>query len=187
MTAINFHKVTVLPGALVADSLYFVQNGNYAETYLTNAAGVAKSIGNSAMIAAIVDSHINTALADFNIVEIVADIQARGALSTARNLMALVLDATGDPTVTSGAALFAYRESTTQWLKIAEYESMDVTLTWASISGKPNAAVALIDDAVNKRHAHANSIYLDKISEAAGQMTYNGQVVGSLNWSTTNW
>ena len=187
MATINFHKVTVLPGSLAADSIYFVQNGNYAETYLTNAAGVAKSVGNSAMIAAIVDGRVATALADFNVVEIVADITARNALSTARNQMALVLDATGDATVASGAALYAYRETATVWIKIAEYESMDVTLTWASISGRPASAPALIDDAVGKRHTHANSTSLDKIGEAAGQMTYNGQTVGTPNWSTTNW
>lgn len=187
MATINFHKVSVLPGVLAADTFYFVENGNTAESYLTNGAGVAKSIGNSAMINALINTQLTAALADFNVIEIVATIAARNALSTARNQMALVLDATGDATVTSGAALYAYREATLTWIKIAEYEAMDVSLTWASISGKPASAPALIDDAVAKRHAHANGAYLDKISETAGQMTYNGSAVGAPNWSTTNW
>jgi hypothetical protein len=172
---------------LAADSFYFVENGGIAEAYVTSAAGVAKSVGNSAMIAAIVDGRVTTALADFNVVEIVADIPARAALSTTRNQMALVLNATGDPTVASGAALYAYRESNATWIKITEYESMDVALTWASISGKPVSAVSLIDDAVGKRHAHANGAFLDKIGEAAGKMTYNGQTIGGADWATDSW
>ena len=41
MPAIKFHKVAALPGALEADAVYFVQNNTFAETYLTNSAGVA--------------------------------------------------------------------------------------------------------------------------------------------------
>ena len=41
MATIKFHKVLVLPGTLEADSLYFVQNASYTETYLTDTAGVA--------------------------------------------------------------------------------------------------------------------------------------------------
>jgi hypothetical protein len=39
----------------------------------------------------------------------------------------IVQDASGDPTVTSGAALYYYRESDTSFNKLSEYESLDVT------------------------------------------------------------
>jgi hypothetical protein len=187
MAALRFHKVTSLPGTLDADSIYFVQAGAYSETYITDSAGMAKSVGNSAMIQAIVAN----ALADLNTVEVVADIAARNALTDTapektRNLMAMVLDATGDGTVAAGAALYVYREATDTWTKIAEYESMDVTLTWAAISGKPASAVALIDDAVTKRHAHVNQAQLDKIGESGGAITYDGSPVGA-SWTTLNW
>lgn len=51
------------------------------------------------------------------------------------------------------------------------------TISWAKLSGAPTSAVQDIDDAVTKRHAHANAVHLDKISEADGKMTYNGEAV----------
>lgn len=186
MTALKFHKVTTLPGTLDGNALYFVQNGTFSETYVTNSAGVARAIGNSVMIQSIADARIALAMADLDVVQIVADITARNALTLTRNAMVLVLDATGDSTVASGAALYAFRESTTSWIKLAEYESMDVTLTWGAISGRPTSAVSLIDDAVTKRHTHANLAVLDDLGDAAGALTYGGDPVGA-SWSTLNW
>ena len=46
-------------------------------------------------------------------------------------------------------------------------------VNWNVIVGRPNSAVADIDDAVAKKHAHANAAQLDKISEVDGVMAYN--------------
>jgi hypothetical protein len=188
MAALRFHKVTSLPGTLEADAVYFVQSGTVAETYVTNSAGVARSVGNTAMISSVANSLISSALADMDVLQIVADITARNALSLTRNAMALVIDATGDATVTAGAALYAYRESNTSWIKITEYEALseNITLAWSAITGKPASAVSLIDDAVTKRHTHANLTFLNKIGESAGALTYDGASVGA-SWNTTNW
>jgi hypothetical protein len=188
MTAVNFFKVATLPGSLQADAFYFVSNGSYAEGYVTNSAGVARSIGNSSMINALADARISTALSNQNIVEIAADITARNALGSAstRNLLILVTNATGDATVSSGAALYAYNAGNTTYTKVSEYESLDVTLAWANITGAPASAPSLIDDAVTKRHAHTNSAVLDLLGESSGALTYNGQAVAA-NWTTNNW
>ena len=185
--ALNFFKVATLPGSLTADSFYYVENGTYAESYVTDTSGVAHAIGNSAMINALAGAVVTSALADYNTVEIVADIAARNALTLARNTTVLVLDASADATVDSGSALYAYRESDTSWIKLTEYESVDVALTWANLSGKPSSAPSQIDDAVAKRHTHANSAELAKIGEADGAMTYDGDPVGAPVWSTTAW
>lgn len=50
MVIIKFFKVTVLPSVPVANAFYYVENGDYAEAYLTNASGVLKKVGNSEMI-----------------------------------------------------------------------------------------------------------------------------------------
>ena len=50
MAGVRFYKVTALPTPLVPDAFYYVQNGNYAEAYLTNSNGVAKKVGNTQMI-----------------------------------------------------------------------------------------------------------------------------------------
>jgi hypothetical protein len=50
MAAVKFYKVTSTPTTWVADSLYFVQNGTYAEIYLTSSLGEPKKVGNTQMI-----------------------------------------------------------------------------------------------------------------------------------------
>jgi len=50
MAEVKFYKVTSLPQVLVANSFYYVENGNYAEAYLTDDTGVAKKVGNTVMI-----------------------------------------------------------------------------------------------------------------------------------------
>jgi hypothetical protein len=50
MAAVKFFKVTSLPATLVSNAFYYVQNGNYAEQYITDNAGVAKKVGNTQMI-----------------------------------------------------------------------------------------------------------------------------------------
>lgn len=180
---IKFVKATTLPGTLDPDSFYFIENGTYAESYLTDSTGAARSIGNSAMINTLAGAVVSAA----NNMRVVADIAARNALNPTSVTMALVLDATGDATVSSGAATYVWNEGPDAWVKIAEYESMDVVVTWASISGKPTSAVADIDDAVAKRHTHSNLTQLNKIGEdGAGHLTYNGSAV-SVHWDTNNW
>lgn len=180
---IKFVKATTLPGVLDPDSFYFIENGTYAESYLTNSSGVARSVGNSAMINALAGAVVSAA----NAMSVVANIAARDALAPTSVTMALVLDASADPTVNSGAATYVWNEGPDVWVKIAEYESMDVTVTWASISGKPTSSVADIDDAVSKKHTHANLANLNKIGEdAQGHLTYNGAAVG-VHWDTNNW
>ena len=52
-------------------------------------------------------------------------------------LTVIVVDATADPTVSSGSAWYVYTGY--GWAKTAESESMDVVLEWANIQGKPTA------------------------------------------------
>lgn len=47
-------------------------------------------------------------------------------------------------------------------------------IAWAVITGKPNSSVEDIDDAVAKKHEHANAEQLAKVKEADGVMTYDG-------------
>ena len=50
MAYVRFFKVTSLPATLEPDAFYYVENGDYAEAYLTDTSGVAKKIGNTDMI-----------------------------------------------------------------------------------------------------------------------------------------
>jgi hypothetical protein len=183
----KFFKVAVLPGVLEADAFYFVENANFAESYLTDSVGSAHSIGNTVMIEAIANVLIAAAVANINQVKVVADIAARDALADpGYNQMVLVTDAAADATVDAGAALYVFNTAGNTYTKVAEYEGMDLSITWASITGKPGSTPAEIDDAVTKRHAHANMAQLNKIGEAGGAMTYDGAAIAA-SWTETAW
>ena len=53
---------------------------------------------------------------------VVADITERNALTPSNGSLALVLDASADATVDSGAATYVWRTSTTSWIKVSEAE-----------------------------------------------------------------
>jgi hypothetical protein len=187
MADFNIHKVTALPGTLQANSMYVVTDGSSAdhvEVYFTNNAGTAsRHLPTKAEI----DGWIAAAIASAGAVRIVADIQERNALTLNADTVVLVLNASADTTVASGAATYAYRKSNTSWTKISEAESMDVALSWANLAGKPASAVGLIDDAVTKRHEHANKTQLDKIGQdAQGHMTYDGNSP-RISWNPKPW
>ena len=87
-----------------------------------------------------------------------------------------VTDATGDPTVTKGAAEYIWDGG--KWVKTYEAESLDLVLDWALIQNKPSSAVGDIDDAVTKRHDHANKAdVLDKLTAQDGKLLFDGKPV----------
>jgi len=176
MATVKIHKTTTLPGTLEGHAVYLVapaSKPNYVEMYVTNAAGsAARRIINSDDIQAMIDAAVASVSGGL---EIVADIAARDALTPTNGKYVLVLDASADPTVNSGAASYVWRAATSQWIKLTEYESMDLTITWAMIQGKPNSAPSAIDAAVANSHTHANMTQLGKVGEDAnGDFTYNG-------------
>lgn len=183
---ITFHQVTVLPGTLAADAIYAVTVGaNQLELYITNNDGtLARRIINEADVQTLIDAALVAAESPFLIV---ANIVERDALSLTANTLVLVLDASADATVDTGAALYAYRQSTGTYLKISEFESLDITINWADIQDKPTSSAAAIDSAVANSHIHANKTELDKIGEDAnGDLTYDGSLP-RIGWDTNNW
>lgn len=182
MAKTKFFKRSALPTTWEANAFYFIVNSNFAESYVTSSAGVPKAIGNSEMINSLIDNKI----AGMNMLEIVGTIAQRDALTLTANAMVLVTDATGDPTVGTGAALYAYSKANNSFTKVAEYESMDVTLQWSNIQGRPNSTPASIDLAVQNSHTHSNKAQLDKVSEdASGEISYNGSTVRP--WDVVDW
>ena len=178
MAVLRHHKVTGLPGTLAPHSVYYVAppaKPDYIEVYVTDATGSsAKRLFREEDVQALIDA----ALASFGSTEVVADITERDALTPLNGTTVLVLDASDDATVTSGAATYIYREATTTWVKISESESMDIALTWAALSGKPTSSPASIDAAVGNSHTHANLTQLGLIGQdGGGELTYNGQNV----------
>lgn len=188
MSTFKIYRETALPGTLQPYSVYLIapaSDPTLVEVVVTNSDATAnRHVINKADIQSMIDTSM--AAAGANDLAIVADIPARDALAPTGNLYAYVTDATGDATVTSGGATYLYNHATTTWLKVSEAESMDVVLQWANIQGGPSSTPANIDDAVTKRHTHANATQLGKIDEAGGEMTYGGVQV-KTEWSSTGW
>lgn len=187
---IKFFKETAMPATPVANAVYFIApagSSTLAEVFVTSSTGVARNVISKAEIQAL----ITAAITARNELMIAADIAARDALVLTEARYVLVKDASSDTTVTSGSATYVYDPAGTtpanKWFKVSESESMDIQLTWAALQGKPTSSVADIDDAVAKRHSHANKTQLDKVGEdAQGNLTYNG-ALPSAGWSTTGW
>lgn len=186
MATFKIYRETALPGTPVNDSLYVVAPAgtpNYFELYVVNSTGSVRRIPTEADIT----SKINAALGAANELTVVADITARNALSPTRVMQVMVIDATADTSVVSGAATYLYDLANTTWIKVSEAESLDVVLNWSSIVGKPTSTAAAIDAAVSASHSHTNKSSLDKIGESAGgKLTYNGAEI-STDWASTGW
>lgn len=184
--AITLHKTTAVPGTYAANELYCVTSANtdHFELYLTNNAGTAiRRIPTEADI----NTLIANAIVAAGSAEIVDDITARDALTLTKNTTVVVVDATGDATVTAGAAEYLWDNANSAWIKLSEFESQDIALTWAALTGKPTSTPAAIDTAVTNSHTHANKTELDKIGQLAdGNLSYDGAYVKTA-FETTAW
>lgn len=182
----QFVRVTSEPTELVANTIYLIQDGasDLAITVVgTTAASVRRTVARSA-----ISTMISNAIAGLdNLSEalVVANITARDALTPAHNVFCLVKDATGDVTVAAGAALYFYEFATETWIKLSEYESMDVVI--------PNQEILedLSDDngslAYGGQVVTPNRAILAALSDSSGELQYNGQPIGGVTSGTNQW
>jgi len=177
---LGIQRVAVLPSVenLISNTVYFVKGATSTTMELVmvgSSTNEVRHVINQAEIAQMIANSV----AEFSKPRVVAGIAERDALVLTTNTLVMVKDATGDGTVTSGAALYFYDTDATLpadvWTKVSEYESLDVVMRWENIVGRPTASAADIDDAVSKRHTHANLADLDLIGTSAeGFLMHNG-------------
>lgn len=189
MATFKIFRETVLPSTLEPYAVYVVapsSKPNYVEIYVSNSTGSnARRVLTDTDIQGMINASIS-GIAGSGL-QVVANITARNALSPTSNLLVLVLDATGDNTVASGAATYVYRLSNTSWVKVSESESLDMILNWSNIQGKPSSSASAIDNAVANSHTHSNKTQLDKIGQNSdGFLTYDGSLPVTA-WSNIAW
>lgn len=169
---LKFRKVTALPSVYEGSTMYMVAdsvNAALFEMYLSSSDGLSvRHLLNKSEIQTMISTSVAGSIAGMGTMSVVSNIAARNALAPATTSMALVLDATADTSVAVGAATYVYDAATTTWIKVAEYESMDVVLQWSNIVGRPTSTPAQIDTAVTNTHTHANKPVLDGLSIEAG-------------------
>lgn len=92
-----------------------------------------------------------------------ADIDARNALieNMSKNSFVMVADASADPTVDTGSALYFRNVDTNTWTKVAEYESMDIII--------PNLDI------------------LADLGDDGGLLTYKGTLVATVQHTGSEW
>lgn len=187
MPQLRFYAVAQLPNTLEPDSFYFVENGDYAESYLTSSNGTPRLVGNTLMIGEIIAEEAGN-WGGSDRVTIVDDIPARDALASGvgTNLMVMVLDASADSTVDKGSAMYVYQLSADAWHKVSEYESMDLVLSWDTLQGRPASSPQEIDTSVEQAHEHANAAVLEKLDDTGGVLTYKGTPLRTP-WETKDW
>lgn len=188
MTKLDFRAVSVLPADLAPNTFYFVQNGTYAESFLTTVDGALRRIGNSRMVQDIVRTEL---LEHYkNNLEVAVDIPARNALGVlaTRSFMVIVIDATDDPGVSEGSALYAYDYQFQEWYLLTAYGTAATSVAWADVTGKPNSSKNQLDEAVAKSHTHDNTDTLVLLGTAAdGTLLFSGNKIGSARWTGEEW
>ena len=93
-----------------------------------------------------------------------------------------VLDASDDPDVDYGAALYLVRRDyqdniTFEKLAKSETFSSDPVVIWDKIEGKPSNSVKELDEAVELKHSHNNTSVLDKLGEQNDMLTFDNKAI----------
>lgn len=182
---LRIYRNTTAPtvGNAEASAMYIVKDANAASRarlYVTSSDG-AEVREVSGLSESEVNTLIDSKLLSHKELLFTSTITTRDNLALDRDTLVLVQDATGDSTVNSGAAYYYYVAGTNTWNKVAEFEGMDLTVTWDSIDGRPNVTVAQLEQAVAMMHEHANKAILDGIS-----LDTNGfAIINNINYRYT--
>ena len=189
MSNLNIKRVRALPGVVEANTLYMVINASDTKLIDLYVSGSDSSDLKHILTKEDIAGLITASISSLSALRVIPNIAARDALKLTANTMALVLDATGDLTglVSKGGAMYLWSIDTLTWTKVSEYESMDMSLKWGSIDGKPSSTVADIDLAVTNSHTHSNKTLLDKLTaDVDGNLMYDSKYA-STNFSVVEW
>lgn len=196
MSALRILRASSLPASPALrekNCMYLVKQPGKTtfDMYVVDAAGNAFSGFTSERLIEVIAEYSNTTRET----ETVANIAARNALVNPGNRLVFVDDATGDPTVEYGSALYYYKASTASYVKVWAADgsagggggSSSGPVQWADIIGRPNVSSGALESAVANSHVHANKDLLDKLSVVGGELHYNGAKVASVYMGATNW
>ncbi len=182
MAILNIHRVNELPTALEAHALYVLRKQEFgrAELIFTSAEGVTYPILDTASVQNIVGNAIN-GTSSITIMQTIAE---RDEYVFAGDSAVYVVDATGDPEVLTGSALYFYKKETNTFVLIicAKHTS------WSDALGKPVSTPDQIDEAVEKMHIHENNEVLSNLTEGEdGTLYYKGAPVSDIRMATIDW
>lgn len=158
--AFQIVRVRQLPGVTQPNTMYVVRETDHDDVVLhfTGATGV--EIGSTiskSEVASMIQSGTSV-VSDIVVVETYQDMKN---LVLFRNTVIYVDDATGDPGVHLGSAVYIYDKVKAQYNRLSKSET---AVSWNGIDGGPTSSPSAIDQAVARSHIHANKPVLDKFS-----------------------
>lgn len=179
-TSLKLNKVTTLPTSLDSDAVYFEKGGGdtYSDLIVTDNVGNGYVVINDQRITELITAATNTEI------ELVSDIAARDALTLSQNSLVLVSDASGDNTVDSGTAMYFFDNTNSVFVKVTEFESLDVTIQWADIVNGPTSTPAQIDQAVVD--TATNKTKLDAITDIGSGQIITASERSAIGTNTNN-
>lgn len=174
---LSFAKVLTLPATPVANCFYMTPDAT-SGLRLTVSDAVGR-VYRSTMRETTIDSEIVRMVARANELKVVATYTdlTNSAFSDStfnRNQIYYVLDASGDPSVVSGPAMYILDWTTGTVHKIAEGVAENFSPDWTTVLGRPASEIVDIDDAVTKRHSHANLAELNSVTVDGDQVLVSG-------------
>jgi len=112
MAVLDIKKLTSDPGTYAPNTLYFIAPSNSPNELHIIVSSNDGSVARHTITKAEVQNMITSAIQNISDVKYVADIPARNALTLTSDALVYVNDATGDPAVISGGALYYYKADT---------------------------------------------------------------------------
>lgn len=182
MPNLVIYKVNNLPETLNPDSLYVIRKSEYhkAELVFTSSSGeVLPVIDTEAVQTLIADAVSKTSS-----INMFDNIEERNAAQFMGDASVYVVDASDDPQVGDGPALYFYKKSTNEFTLIlcAKHTS------WGEILNGPQSTPAQIDAAVQNAHVHENTEIINELGDDGnGQLTYKGALISGFVLVNPEW
>ena len=200
MATLDIQRLLAPPTTFVANTLYIVRGTRtgFFDLYIvgTDATDVRYQQGiDEDRINEIIDSR----LASFATSLVYDDIAQRDAdmVNMTSDRMVFVRDAQADTTVDTkldangdpvpSAAFYLYKHNTTEYIKLVDWNDIDLVLKWDAIQNRPVSTVTQIDEAVAKMHTHPNPTVLDNLGDSSDMLTYKGVVLNTVQLTTSEW
>lgn len=118
---------------------------------------------------------------------VVNNIEERDALSLTKNSLVFVVDASGDPVVPEGEALYFFSTAMQKHIRIYQEKKRPETLDWTLLVNGPTSTPLAIDAAVANSHTHTNPEVLESLGVQDGLLTHNGTLVSNVVYKDSNW
>lgn len=186
--AFSFKRATGFPSdpaERIKNCIYLVKEPNKTDfdIYMVDAEGNAFTHFNEKRFKSLFDHYSQTNQELF----VVNDIAERDAVDSERNFLVFVLDATADPNLGGGEALYFYIASLVKFVCIYQSKQIQRELDWSKLVNGPNSSPSQIDDAVRNTHTHENKNVLDGLGTEDDLLTYKGKLVSTVIFVESNW